>query len=273
MTRNLRTATFGALLLALPFFATGNALADSNRRVGQVAYQNAQAITQTRGGGILSHTWHVTKGTVLAGACGFGVGYLLGGPGMAINIGARAAGGGAMWRSFETGQSRLYLPSERAFAKSCLAEIDGHGFKKQMCKAKGIVLSGLETGASNALFLGGLGALFGGPAGIVANATAGFVGGTIFGVGAGICRAYIAPAFRNFSMNRALGKAEKALDKLERDPSNNRLQVQAQERLGKVLVKSNNIPLLSEKQTARFDLLRARAGGHSNLSQIAAALQ
>jgi hypothetical protein len=270
MTRAIRATSFGALLLVLPLLAPSAALAQ--RRVSEAAYLRAKALQEGKRGGILSHGWHLTKGAVLTGACGFGVGYVLGGPALAANLGVRAAGGGVFFRNFNTERSGLFRPSDRAFAKACIAEIDGHGFKKQLCKLKGVVLSGLEMGAYNAAFLGGLGAIMAGPAGLAANATAGFVGGGIFGVASGLCRAYVAPGVRSFMMNRSLAKAEKTLAKLERDPSNQNLLGKAHEQLGKVLERADRIPVLSAKQTARFDALRERAAMQSGLRGIAATL-
>ena len=72
----------------------------------------------------------------------------------------------------------------------------------------------------------------------------------------GTTRAYVAPLFRRVSLNRSLGKAERVLQKLGRDPNNVAHRSDALRRLQKVRDKADRLPRLTSRQTRRYEPLQ-----------------
>jgi hypothetical protein len=247
---------FPLALLALTLSAPSHA---REQLVGHDAYAKAQEGAARRSGGFFRYGWHVTKGAILYGALGAGAGYFLGGPAAAIEWGSKGAIGGSAWRA-ATGGSKcgVFKRSGRAFAKADLCEAKGQSVRKHYYKVKGIVWSAVEGGVVSGVASGALGTLFGGPASTVPSALGGCALGTAFGAASGICKAYVVPVFRSFSMSSALRRANRALGRLEREPSNPAWRDEVASRLADVHTKKEKMPRLSDGQTRRYLELSTR---------------
>jgi hypothetical protein len=229
-------------------------------RVGSVAVAVAARRAEKRKGGFFRYGWRVSKGSLLTGGLGAGVGYFVGGPGVAMDWGRKGAGMGCAISSMSTaGSSGVYKRSDRCFAKAVLAEANGQQLKKHWYKMKGIVLSGVESGATNAVTMGGFGLFFSGPTGVLPSAGVGAAVGGTLGVAFGATRAYAVPFFKRRSLGWSLGRASRALGKLEKDPSSAKWQAAAKKHLAKVRAKKDNIPLISKRHARRYGELIQRA--------------
>lgn len=188
-------------------------------RVGSAAVAAARLRVQPRSGGFFRYGWRVTKGSVLSGGICAGAGYFVGGPTLAMSWGTKGAGAGCAVSSMSGGGTGVFKRSDRCFARAVLAEADGQCVRKHYYKLKGIVWSGVESGATNAVTMGGFGALFTGPTGVLPAAATGAVYGAAFGVAVGTTRAYVVPFFQRRSLGWSMGRASRALSKLERIPT------------------------------------------------------
>jgi hypothetical protein len=232
----------------------------ADRLVGQAAYARAQQNAERRSGGFIRYGLHITKDGILAGLVGAGAGYLLGGPGSAVDWGLKGATGGLVWGSATGGsKSGVFKHSTRAFAKADLAEIKGQFIRKHYYKVKGIVWSAVESGVVGGAASGALGLCLGGPAAVVPSALTGGAFSTALGAASGVLRAYVAPVLKRASMGWSLSRASSALKHLERDPSNPAWRDDVSKQLSKVQAKQQNIPRLSEGQSERYQDLMARA--------------
>jgi len=254
----MRQAALALFCLTLP---TTTALAERTAPVvGRIAVQRAERQAEGRRGGIIRHGFHVASRAVLSGLVGGGAGYFVGGPGVAMDWGVKAAGaGGALSSLLSSGKTGIYKHSNRAFAKATLAEARGQTIRKHYNKLKGIVWSGVECGAVNGLTTGGIGCVVSGPAGIVPSAVTGGLVGGAFGLASGTARAYVVPFFKRRSLGWSMSRARSALKQLAREPANPAWQAEATRRLQKVQSKKENLPRLGSGQTRRFNNLAQMA--------------
>lgn len=231
--------------------------AKSERRVGPIAKERARQLSELKSHGIL----HLAKKTLVSGgiggALGVGAGLLLGGPAVAA-LGVAGAGAGvAVHQLFRGGMVKY---STRSFARSQLAEMEGRGFAKHAHKIKAIFQRSVESAVNFSLLNAGLGAALGGPAGIVPGAIMGAALGAAWGGVEGVVKGYVAPVFKKWSLNRSLHKVEKAIGKLEKNRDSHKAQERLAKELGKLQGKADRMPLMSKRQTRRYNTILDRLG-------------
>lgn len=241
--------------------------------VPRVAYERAQRAAAPRSGGLLRYGWRVTKGAVLFGALGAGVGYFLGGPAAAAEWGVKGAGGGAAWRAtLGSDGSGITKHSGRALAEADVQEAKGHFLRKHYYKVKGVAWSAVEGGVISGVASGAFGLILGGPASVVPSMMGGGLLGTAFGTVSGLAKAYVVPFFKRRSLGWSMSRARGALSALEEEPSNPALRDEARTRLQLVREKLESIPRLSSGQTRAYDALIQRAARQPGLVGLGAGL-